>query len=96
MSKLGTVTWMQRTGGRLAWHDKLTLLAQGVLAQVANQGRSKGTVRNREVSAVLPPRLSSCTRGPGHRPGLQPAVSVEPLPASVLLGAAARQRHTPL
>jgi hypothetical protein len=59
MSKLGTLTWMERTGGRLAWHDKLTLMAQGVQARVHSQRqrqRHAGTkLRHREVSQILPP-----------------------------------------
>jgi hypothetical protein len=57
MAKLGTMTWMERTGGRLAWHDKLTLIAQGVQARLATQRqRRAGTrLRNREVSDILQP-----------------------------------------
>lgn len=57
MTKLGTLTWMERTGGRLAWHDKLSLIAQGVQARLATQRRRRaGTkLRNREVSEILPP-----------------------------------------
>jgi HD domain len=57
MTTLGTTTWMERTGGRLAWHDKLRLIAQGVQARMATrrQWRAGAKVRNREVSAILPP-----------------------------------------
>jgi hypothetical protein len=57
VAKLGTTVWMERTGGRLAWHDKLTLIGQGVVARLASQRqRRSGTrVRLREVSEILPP-----------------------------------------
>jgi HD domain len=57
MTKLGTMTWMERTGGRLAWHDRLTLIGQGVQARLAaNKQRRVGTkLRNREVLEILPP-----------------------------------------
>lgn len=57
MSKLGTTSWVQRTGGRLAWHDKLTLVAQGVMARLVSQRQRKAgaKLRLREVSDILPP-----------------------------------------
>ncbi len=57
MTTLGTLTWMERTGGRLAWHDKLRLIAQGVQARMATQGQRRAAVkvRNREVADILPP-----------------------------------------
>lgn len=57
MTRLGTLTWLARTGGRLAWYDKLTMIAQGVQARLATQGRRRAgkKLRNREVSEILPP-----------------------------------------
>jgi len=57
MATLGTMSWMERTGGRLAWHDKLTLMGQGVVARLANQRqrRARTRLRLREVSEILPP-----------------------------------------
>lgn len=57
MATLGTMTWLERTGGRLAWHDKLTLMAQGVQARLAARRRRRvgSRQRHREVSEILPP-----------------------------------------
>lgn len=57
MRKLGTLTWMERTGGRLAWYDRMTLVAQGVQARFAGyrQHRVGEKRRHREVSNILPP-----------------------------------------
>lgn len=54
---IGSLSWMERTGGRLAWHDKLTLIAQGVQLrlQLAGKHREKARRRWREVSDILPP-----------------------------------------
>ncbi len=57
MSTLGSMKWMERTGGRLAWHDKLTLIAQGVQARYATKRRLRNGTRQRlrEVASILPP-----------------------------------------
>ncbi len=57
MEKLGTTTWMERSGGRLAWNEKLTLIGQGVAARFATQRqrRSGKKVRLRDISEILPP-----------------------------------------
>jgi len=55
--KFGSFSWLDRTGGKLAWHNRLTMIAQGVQAKVA---RKKNIdigfkVRNIEVADILPP-----------------------------------------
>lgn len=30
MAKLGTLSWLERTGGKLTWHDRLTMIATGL------------------------------------------------------------------
>jgi hypothetical protein len=57
MSKIGTLAWMERTGGKLAWHERLALLAQGVRARAeASKQRKQGSkIRRLEVSDILPP-----------------------------------------
>ena len=57
MAKLGTLSWLERTGGKLAWHDRLTMIAQGVRARVETRKRltSGLKVRNLEVADILPP-----------------------------------------
>jgi hypothetical protein len=57
MAKLGTMTWMAQTGGRLAWHDRLTLMGQGVMARLASRRphRAGARLRHRGVSEILPP-----------------------------------------
>jgi hypothetical protein len=57
MTKPGTLTWLARTGGRLSWHDKLKLLAQGVQARAvaARRFRAGFRMRYREVAHILPP-----------------------------------------
>lgn len=57
MSKLGTLTWVERTGGKLAWRDRLSMIAQGVKAKSAAKKRMKADVKVRhlEVDDILPP-----------------------------------------
>jgi hypothetical protein len=57
MAALGTRTWVERTGGKLAWHHRLTLLADGVMARAATQKRIRSglKLRHREVNDILPP-----------------------------------------
>lgn len=57
MTGLGTIDWIGRTGGRLAWHERLTLLAQAVraLAGSAMQKRSGRKIRLLEVDDIMPP-----------------------------------------
>lgn len=54
---MGTRTWVERTGGKLAWHDRLAMVADGVRARAATSKRIKAgvTLRYREVSDILPP-----------------------------------------
>lgn len=37
MRTIGTLSWLERSGGKLAWHQRLTFVAQGVLAQHRDQ-----------------------------------------------------------
>lgn len=57
MAKMGTLSWLERSGGKLAWHERLAMVAQGVRARAAAKQRMKaGTkLRNIEVDAILPP-----------------------------------------
>lgn len=57
MAALGTIEWIDRTGGRLAWHQRLVLLAQAVRARagVSKQRRSGRKLRLLEVDDILPP-----------------------------------------
>jgi hypothetical protein len=57
MADLGTLSWLERTGGKLAWHDRLVMMAQGVVARMAAKRRIRAgrKVRNLEVEDILPP-----------------------------------------
>ncbi len=57
MAKLGTLSWLDRTGGKLAWHDRLAMIAQGVRAraQTKNRMASGFKIRNIEIDDILPP-----------------------------------------
>jgi hypothetical protein len=57
MGKLGTLSWLEQTGGRLGWQDRLTMIAQGVRARAETRRRLAlgAKVRNLEVADVLPP-----------------------------------------
>jgi hypothetical protein len=61
--RLGTIGWIERTGGRLAWQERLALIAQGVRARAAAviRKRSERKIRLLEVDDILPPD-SSITR----------------------------------
>jgi hypothetical protein len=55
MEKLGTLDWLESSGGKLVLFEKLTLIAQGVRARAARRFGSREKVRNLEVGAILPP-----------------------------------------
>lgn len=57
MSDIGTLSWLERTGGRLAWRDRLAFLAQGVRARIEANRRIRAghKLRNLEVDEILPP-----------------------------------------
>ncbi len=57
MAALGTIGWLERTGGRLAWHTRLALTAQAVRARMATamNKRSGRKIRLLEVEDILPP-----------------------------------------
>jgi hypothetical protein len=57
MSDIGTLSWLERTGGRLAWRDRLAFIAQGVRARIEarRRPRSGRKLRNLEVDEILPP-----------------------------------------
>lgn len=63
MTELGTIRWIERTGGRLAWHERLRLVAQAVRARAASakEKRSGRKIRLLEVEDIVPPD-SSITR----------------------------------
>jgi len=54
---VGTLTWLERTGGRLAWRDRLSLILQGVQAKAIAKRRIRTghKIRPREVDEILPP-----------------------------------------
>lgn len=54
---MGTTSWIEHTGGKLAWYDRLSLIAQGVRAKASTNKRLRlGTkVRYIEVEDILPP-----------------------------------------
>jgi HD domain len=57
MNDVGTLSWLERTGGKLAWRDRLAFLAQGVRAKIEARRRINAgiKVRNIEVDEILPP-----------------------------------------
>ena len=55
MEKMGTLEWLETTRGKLALTDRLTMIAQGVQAQVMRRVRPGAKVRHREVRSILPP-----------------------------------------
>ena len=57
MAGLGTLSWMERTGGKLAWRDRLTMVAQGVAARARTRKRlRKGiALRRIDVDAIIRP-----------------------------------------
>lgn len=59
---LGTWDWLERTGGKLAWRDRLTLLAQGVRVRAAVRfaGKARDQIRHIEVPDILPPDSAIC------------------------------------
>jgi hypothetical protein len=56
-SSVGTLSWLERTGGKLAWRDRLIFIAQGVQARFAATRRIRAgrRVRNLEIEDILPP-----------------------------------------
>lgn len=57
MAKMGTLLWLDETNGKLNWIERLSLVAQGVRAQLATRQRLKAgrKLRIREVKDILPP-----------------------------------------
>lgn len=57
MAKLGTLSWVERTGGKLAWRDRIAIVAHGVRARAEASKRMKSglKIRNIEVDDILPP-----------------------------------------
>jgi hypothetical protein len=57
MREIGTLSWLERTGGTLAWRGRLLFLAQGVRAKIEARKRIRSgmKVRFREVEDILPP-----------------------------------------
>jgi hypothetical protein len=57
MAKLGTLSWIERTGGKLAWRDRIAMIVHGVRAraEVSKRTKSGFKVRNIEVDDILPP-----------------------------------------
>jgi hypothetical protein len=62
MAAIGTLEWIERTGGKLGWRDRLTILAQAMLAsRAARASRNElETVRHLETDAILPPDSAIC------------------------------------
>ncbi len=55
MAKIGTLTWLERTGGKLGWRDRLVFLAQAVVARARSRHRARATLRHVELDDILPP-----------------------------------------
>ncbi len=57
MAKIGTLRWLEETQGKTNWTERLSLVAQGVRAQLATRQRlkAKHKLRVREVGDILPP-----------------------------------------
>lgn len=57
MATMGTRAWVERTGGKLAWTDRLSMIAEGVRMRAATSRRIKAGIklRHREVKDILPP-----------------------------------------
>ena len=55
--ELGTISWLERTGGRLAWRDRLAITLQGVRAKAEARRRLRSgiKIRNLEIDEILPP-----------------------------------------
>jgi HD domain len=53
---------LERTGGKLAWRDRMVLLAQGVKAIAASkfQGRVKNKLLHTDLDLILPPDSAIC------------------------------------
>jgi hypothetical protein len=65
VTRLGTIGWIERTGGRLAWQERLALIAQGVRARAAAamRNRSGRRIRLLEVDDILPVSSVCATSG---------------------------------
>jgi hypothetical protein len=57
MAAVGTLSWLERTGGKLAWHHRLLFLAQGVRAKIAAKKRIQSglKIRNIDFEDIVPP-----------------------------------------
>ena len=57
MAKRARMTGIGRTGGHLAWHNKLTPIGQGVALRLTGQlqPNAASKLRHREVSEILQP-----------------------------------------
>lgn len=60
--QLGTLNWMERTGGKLAWRDRLALVLHGVQSKVRTRKRIKAGIKIRysEIDDILPPDSPIC------------------------------------
>lgn len=54
---LGTLDWVEKTGGKLAWYDKLNMIFQGVKARAASNKRLREgkKIRYMELDDIIPP-----------------------------------------
>jgi hypothetical protein len=61
-NQLGTLQWLERTGGKLAWRERMILLAQGVKAIAVSkfQGRAPSKLLHTDVELILPPDSAIC------------------------------------
>jgi len=59
---IGTLDWIERTGGKLGWRDRLTIMAAAVRATRAPRasGRAIEAVRHLETDEILPPDSAIC------------------------------------
>jgi hypothetical protein len=59
---IGTLAWIEKTGGKLGWRDRLTIMAEAVRARRAARaaGHSQHALRHVEIDEVLPPDSAIC------------------------------------
>jgi len=56
-NSFGSLSWLDRTNGKMAWHNRLTMIAEGIQAKAVRKNNiSAGRkVRNIEVAEIIPP-----------------------------------------
>ncbi|MCF6300263.1 MAG: hypothetical protein L3J52_03970 [Proteobacteria bacterium] len=57
---LGTKKWVEKTNGKLAFHERMAMIYQGVRAKRRNNLNTDQKISNLSVSEILPPDSSIC------------------------------------